>query len=61
MMAATGNGSELCWTGCCGQKKNVNERMVLMIKVALLVLGFAAGAACAAVKAAAFQQEKYRN
>ena len=29
-----------------------------MIKVALIVLGFAAGAA---VKAAAFQQEKYRN
>ena len=29
-----------------------------MIKVALIVLGFAAGAACAAVKAAAFQQEK---
>lgn len=38
-----------------------DERMVLMIKVALIVLGFAAGAACAAVKAAAFQQEKYRN
>lgn len=52
-----------------GEKKRVyyglvtigNERMVLMIKVALIVLGFAAGAACAAVEAAAFQQEKYRN
>ncbi len=32
-----------------------------MIKVALLVLGVAAGAACAAVKAVAFQQENYRN
>ena len=32
-----------------------------MIKVAFLILGIAAWAAYAAVKAVAFQQENYRN